>query len=89
MKWKIHHRDWRSVTKKAFEICAIELKTNEQKLHIFCLYRSASSDFKKFIEVFSPFLEYNWITVNESTMISQTSATAIDYVCLNVEVTMI
>nr|CAH7761994.1 unnamed protein product [Callosobruchus chinensis] len=75
----------KSVTERTFEICGIELKTYKQKVHIFCLYRTPSSDFKNFIEVFSSFLEYNYNIVGEATRVSQKSATAIDYVCLNVE----
>nr|CAH7753478.1 unnamed protein product [Callosobruchus chinensis] len=113
----------KSVTERTFEICGIELKTYKQKVHIFCLYRTPSSDFKNFIAVFSSFLEYNYKSkrtkdvilvgdwnvdfssnsleknliqdtlssfgfqniVGEATRVSQKSATAIDYVCLNVE----
>nr|CAI5843919.1 unnamed protein product [Callosobruchus analis] len=113
----------KSVNEKTFEICGIELKTYKQKVHIFCLYRTPSSDFKTFIEIFSSFLENrykhkstrsvilvgDWNVdfssnsleknllqdtlssfgfqniVDEATRVSLTSATAIDYVCLNVE----
>nr|CAI5818579.1 unnamed protein product [Callosobruchus analis] len=75
----------KSVNEKTFEICGIELKTYKQKVRIFCLYRTPSSDFRTFIEIFSSFLENNYNIVNEATRVSQTSATAIDYVCLNVE----
>nr|CAH7742041.1 unnamed protein product [Callosobruchus chinensis] len=75
----------KSVTERTFEICGIELKTYKQQVHIFCLYRTPSNNFKNFIEVFSLFLEYNYKSKSEATRVLQKSATAIHYVCLNVE----